>query len=333
MIGRKKKLCMVLLAVALIALTALPALGSAQSEKKTMRMGSSSPGSTAYIHFEACSFLVNKHSAAYKASSISTAGSSENVVLLGEGKIDIGSAGTLDVYAAWEGERWEKVIPVWQVASYTYWPQPMIALAGADVDSVADLAGKPVSLIKKGSGSEYMWRIILEEYGIIDEVKKNYLAWGESYDALADGLIVACPGNYPGGKPNPAMESLATRKEYKALEIDQEVLKRANKRNPGILVTSLSKSAYKGFKEDVPCGGIAGVVLSTAQVDDDLVYEYCKAVFEHTDELHEMSAVSGATTLENATRWLMSEYPVHPGAARYFKEKGVWNENLKIGQR
>jgi TRAP transporter TAXI family solute receptor len=333
MIGRSKNLVLAFLLTALIVAAVVPATGSPQSEKKTMRLGSSSPGSTAYIHFEACAFLVNKYSSEYKASSISTAGSSENVVLLGEGKLDVGSAGTLDVYAAWEGQRWEKVIPVWQICSYTYWPQPMIALADSEVNTVAELKGKSVSLIKKGSGAEYMWRIILEEYGIIDDVKKNYLAWDESYDALADGLIVACPGNYPGGTPNPAMERLATRKDYKALEIDQDVLKRANKRNPGILVTTLPKSAYKGFSRDVPCGGIAGVILSTAAVDDDLVYEFCKAVYEHTDELHEMSKVSGATTLETATKWLMSEYPVHPGAVRYFKEKGVWNEDLKIGQR
>ena len=146
-------------------------------------------------------------------------------------------------------------------------------------------------------------------------------------------MIVACPGNYPGGTPNPAMQRLATRKDYKALEIDMEVLGRANKRNPGILVTSLTKNAYKGFTKDIPCAGIAGVILSTAAVDDDLVYDFCKSVYENTDQLHEMSKVSGATTLENATRWLMAEYPVHPGAAKYFKEKGVWNEKLKIGQR
>ena len=304
-----------------------------KSEKELLRIGSSSLGSTAYIHFEACSFVVNKHSDKLKASSISTAGSSENIVLLDEGVIDLGTAGTLDVFAAYEGEKWDKIIPVWQVCSYTYWPQPMIVLENSNLNSIDDLVGESVSLIKKGSGSEYMWSIILEEYGILDKVKKNYLGWSDSYDALVDNLIVACPGNYPGGKPNPAMERLATRKNYKALDIDLEILKKANKRNPGILISSLPKSAYKNFEKDIPCAGIAGVILSTEKVSDEKIYEFCKAVYENIDELHELSSVSGATTLDNATKWLMKEYPIHPGAAKYFKEKGVWNNELTIGER
>ena len=61
--------------------------------------------------------------------------------------------------------------------------------------------------------------------------------------------------------------------------------------------------------------------------------EFTKAVFDHTDELHSISKVSDATELETATKWLMEGYPVHPGSARYFKEKGVWRDDLTIGKR
>ena len=73
--------------------------------------------------------------------------------------------------------------------------------------------------------------------------------------------------------------------------------------------------------------------MSTAYVSDEMVYELCKAMYEHIDDLHELSAVSGATAKESGMKWLMPDYPVHPGAARYFKEIGIWNDNFKIGKR
>lgn len=307
---------------------------SSVASDKTIRIGSASPGSSGYIHFEACSFLVNKYAEGIKASSLATSGSSENVILLDQNKIDIASAGTLDVEAAWiNDKKFGKKIPVWQVFSWTVWSLPMVTLADSDINTYKDLKGKSVSMVKKGSGAEYMFKLIFEEYGIIGDLKKNYLAWRAGIDALVDGQVKATPGNFPGGKPNPIMINLASRKPYKALEIDMNVLKQVNKRNRGILVTTLPKEAYKGFKKDVIAPGIAGVALSTADVDDELVYQFCKAVLEHADELHKISKVSEATTLQNATKWLMPEYPVHPGAVRFYKEKGVWREDLKVGNR
>ena len=175
--------------------------------------------------------------------------------------------------------------------------------------------------MKKGSGAEHMFSLIMEEYGILGKLKKNYLNWSAGVDALVDGIIKACPGNFPGGKPNPGMLNLASRKPYRALELDLDVMKRVNAKNKGILTVTLPKEAYEGFKADVIAPGIAGCALSTAAVDDDVVYEFCKAVFENTDELYSISKVSDSTKLENAMKWLMPAYPVHPGAARYFKKK------------
>jgi uncharacterized protein len=322
---------MVLVAILVVCFIAYPA---AAAEKQTIRIGSASAGSAGYIHFEACSYLVNKFSDTMKASSFATGGSTENIILLDQKKIDIASAGTLDVEAAWKGgTKFKKQIPIWQVMSWTWWALPMITTADSPITTYRDLEGHSVSLVKKGSGAEHMFSIIMEEYGLIDKIKKNYLSWSEGADALVDGLIVACPGNFPGGKPNPLMLNLASRKPYKALEIDPEIMKKANERNKGILTVTLPKEAYKGFSKDVLSPGIAGCALSTADVDDEVVYEFCKAVFEHEDELHSISKVSDSTKLQNALKWLMPAYPVHPGAAKYYKEKGVWNDAFTVGTR
>ena len=317
-----------IISVIIVSIVLIIPLTATAAQKQTIRLGSASLGSSGYIQFEAISFLINKYSDKFKASSISTAGGIENVVLLNEQKIDFGSGDSLNVVYGWK-----KNIPIWQVLSWTYWSLPMLVLADSKVNSLEDLKGKPVSLIKKGSGAEYGWGILLEEYGLLDKIKKQYLSWGDSYDALADGIIAAAPGNYAGGKPNPAVLRLASRKDYRVLDIDFDIFKRAQKRNPGLRATIVPKTAYKGLKEDITTIGWSGIVMSTANVSDEMVYELCKAIYEHIDELHELSAVSGATTKESGMKWLMPDYPVHPGAARYFKEIGIWNKNFEIGKR
>jgi TRAP transporter TAXI family solute receptor len=308
--------------------------GAAAADKKLFRIGSASVGSSGYIHWEACAFLTNKYSAKIKASSLSTGGSTENVILLDEKKIETGHGTSLELVASWAAEKpFTKKIESWQVFAWTDWALPMVALADAPLKTYYDLKGKSVSLIKKGSGTESMYKLILQEYGIFEDIKKNYLSFDDSKDALVDGLVVAFPGNFPDGKPQPIMLDLAARKPYKVLELDLEVMKRVNARNRGIVVVTLPKTAYERLTKDMPSPGLVGIGLSSSHVDDESIYEFCKAVLDHTDELKTISKVSGALTLQNAAKWLIPDYPVHPGAARYFKEKGVWKDNLVIGKR
>jgi len=318
----------------LLAVTGLLLPGVAMAEKKVFRIGSASLGSSGYIHWEACAFLANKYAPNLKASSLSTGGSTEDVMLLDQGKIELAHGTGLEIVSAWSGTKpYKKKMAPWQTFSWTVWSLPMVVLADSGLETYYDLKGKSVSLIKKGSGTEAMYRFVMEEYGIIKDLKKNYLGFRASMNALADGLIVAFPGNFPGGKQHPIMIDLASRKSYKVLELDLEVMKRVNKRNKGIIVTILPKTAYEGLTKDMPSPGIAGIGLSSAAVDDDTIYSFCKAVLENIDELHSISKVSDATSLETSTKWLMPGYPVHPGAVRYFKEKGVWREDLMIGKR
>jgi TRAP transporter TAXI family solute receptor len=321
--------CILLFFVALIA------SGSMAAENKfRFVIGSAAPGSSGYIHWEACAYIANKYSQNLECSSISTGGSTESVVLLNGGKVQLSHGTGLEIVSAWAGkEPFKEKMHPWQVFSWTVWALPMVTLADSELKTYYDLKGKSVSLIKKGSGTESMYRIIMEEYGLLDKIKKNYLSFRDSKDALIDGLIVAFPGNFPGGKQHPIMIELNERKPYKPLELDLEVMKRVNERNKGMFVTILPEGAYEGLTEDVPAPGLSGIGLSSADVPDEVIYEFLKAVLGHTDELHSISTVSGATTLENATKWLIPGYPVHPGAARFFKDKGIWREDLIIGER
>ena len=130
----------------------IPLAANESKAKETIKLGSASLGSSGYIQFEAMAFLINQHSKKYKASSMSTAGGKENIVLLDEQKIDFGSGDSMGIVYGWS-----KNVPIWQVTSWTYWSLPMIVLADSGINRMEDLKGKPVSLIKKGS----QWMISL----------------------------------------------------------------------------------------------------------------------------------------------------------------------------
>ena len=307
----------------------------ASEDKIDFVIGSASPGSTGYIHWEACSYLAIKYSPNLNCSSISTSGSTEDTLLLEQNKIQLGHGTSLDVVSAWAGkDPFKNKIEVWQALPWTFWAQPLVTLAKYDdLKTYYDLEGKAISLIKKGSGTESMYSILLEEYGLLDKVNKNYLSFDDSKDALIDGLIFAFPTNFSGGKEPPVLAQLALQDPYKILESDIEVLKKTNERNRGIIIVNLPKESSEFLKEDILVPGLGGIGLTSADVSDEAIYQFVKAVLEHTDELHEISSVSDATTLEYSASSFMPGYPVHPGAAKYFKEKGLWDEDLIIGER
>ena len=308
--------------------------GSEAADKKLFRLGSASLGSSGYVHWEACAFLTNKYSPNLKASSLSTGGSTEATILLDQGKLELAHGTALEVVAAFEGSQpFKKKMEPWQVFSWTVFINPMVTLANSGLKTYYDLKGKPVSLIKKGAGIESFYQIVLEEYGVLKDIKKNYLSFEDSKDALIDGLIAAFPSNFSGYQPQAIMIELASRAPYRILETDPEVMKKANQRNKGIATTILPKTAYEGMTKDTLCPAFFGMGLSSAAVDDDTIYSFTKAVLDHIDELHSISKVSNTLTLENSTKWLVPGYPVHPGAVRYFKEKGVWLEGLVVGKR
>ncbi len=305
------------------------------AEKSLFRIGSATLGSAGYIHWEAVSYLVNQNSQKLKASSLSTGGSTESVYLLDQKKIEIGHGTGLEVVSGNDGVApFDKKYPVWQVFGWSMMDIPMLARAdNKDINTYMDLKGKQVSLAKKGSGTESLYKILLTELGVYKDVRKTYLGFADSFDALVDGTIMATPASMPDGVPVPQVQDLASRMNYKILKITQAEIDKVTAANKAIIGNILPKSAYAGMKEDQLVPAFACIGISSPHVDDDTIYEFTKTVMDNVAELRKISKSTTAITLENAMNWMLPGYPVHPGAARYFKEKGVWRNNFIVGKR
>ena len=83
-------------------------------------------------------------------------------------------------------------------------------------------------------------------------------------------------------------------------------MKKVTARNKAIVVATLPKTAYRTFGQGCAKPGFVGVGLSSAHADDESIYEFCKAVLDHIDELKSISKVSAGITLQNACQGLVS---------------------------
>ncbi len=92
---------------------------------------------------------------------------------------------------------------------------------------------------------------------------------------------------------------------------------------PYLTKSVIPGGAYKGVDTDTNTIAVQTVMICRTDIPDDVVYKLVKAVFEHKDELNEIHPSFKETTLENATPVII---PVHPGAVKYYKEKGVYKE-------
>jgi len=86
----------------------------------------------------------------------------------------------------------------------------------------------------------------------------------------------------------------------------------------------IPKGTYSGLDKDVPVAGVANILASTDKLDETLAYNIVKALFEHKADLVAVHKEAEKLTLESAVAG--SPIPYHPGAIKFYKEKGVWKE-------
>ena len=199
----------------------------------------------------------------------------------------------------------------------------IVALDGGGIKSVADLKSKRVSTGAPGSGTEVKGLRVLETYGITPKDFKSHdrLGAGESAGALKDRKIDAFI--WDGGLPTAAILDVAATPGIKINMIPHgdAVPKMVAKYGPLYFVGNIPKGVYKGVDEDTPVAAVTNLLIANEKLDENLAYQITKLFLEHTADLVAVHKAATEITLKNAV--VGSPIPFHPGALRYFKEKGV----------
>lgn len=186
------------------------------------------------------------------------------------------------------------------------------------IRKIEDLKGKTVVVGAAASGTELASRLILAAYGITYRDKKDvtplFLGFAEGATALrdhsADALVIVA------GIPNAALADVQTATPIRLLPID---VKKLNKERPFYVPFSVPAGTYKGMDADVEVVALKAMIVVRDEINSKLVYEVTKALFENAASIGHAKAreFDASLAAQGVT------IPFHPGAARYFSEKGV----------
>jgi TRAP transporter TAXI family solute receptor len=192
--------------------------------------------------------------------------------------------------------------------------------ANSGIKSVADLKGKRVSVGDAGSGVEANAKQILAAYDItFDDIKKQNLGFGTSADAMKDKKIDAF--FVTAGAPTTAVTELCTSKDIKILNIDEDKIASLIEAYPFYTSFTIPADTYDKVTEDVKTLAVKATLIVKSDLDEQLVYYMTKALFEGKDEIAVTHDKGKELNTEEAVKGV--SVPLHPGAAKYFKEIGI----------
>ncbi|MFA1820834.1 TAXI family TRAP transporter solute-binding subunit [Virgibacillus oceani] len=308
--------------------------GSNGGGNETLTWGSASLGSQGYVIIEALASTANNYVDDFRNSTISTAGGAENIVLLNQEEIQMGQATSDVLYAATKGiEPFQEQTEFSQVFAYGYWSLPILVPMDSDIQSIEDLKGKRLNVGTTGGSSSIIANAVLGEegYDIIDEINLEHLNYQEAADALNAGQIDASVLFHMAGNLVAApFQELAQSMGLRPLEFDRNILETVTENNEGLSIETALEDTFDFYTEDVEAPGMTGMLVTSPDTDEDIVYELVKVLYENEEEVRNISPELNIFELDYAVEGLVKEYPVHPGAAKYFQEEGIWEDDMVI---
>ncbi|MCV2876565.1 TAXI family TRAP transporter solute-binding subunit [Rhodobacteraceae bacterium XHP0102] len=271
--------------------------------------------------------VINTYVDGYAATAEVTGASVENMGLIATGDADlaIGLADTVlqaqTGTGRFEGQQLEMIRGV--AVMYSNMVQ-IVTLADSGITSLADLAGKRVSVGAPGSGTEVNAEAILSANGITyDDIDEQRLNFNETADALANGDIDA--GFFSVGAPTSSILNLATTNAIRIIPLSEAEIAAARAADPVFASTVLPGGTYEGVAEDVALLGVPNVLVASSEMNEDTVYEITKAMFENIEDLRAVHPAANQTEISFTLS--ASPIPLHPGAIRYYEETGATIED------
>lgn len=254
-----------------------------------------------------------------KVTAVVSNGSQDNVEQMSLNTAQMGFVQSDVMSYAYNGERLFEGMAVenFSTVAALYMEQVQIVTCDPNIKSVADLKGKNVSIGASGSGVYYNALDVLAAYGLSEsDITPSFQDFGNSVDALQDGKIDAA--FVVAGAPTVAVTSLATAKDVYLVGLDDEHIEALKAECPYYEKYVIPEGTYEGVPETTTVA-VGAVVIARDDVSEDDVYNFVSAIFENTDALAHDKA--GELDLEFASS--VTAVPYHPGAAKYFAEKGI----------
>jgi uncharacterized protein len=312
-----------LLVAAALAFTA----SGAGAQQKTTRI-SIATGGTGGVYYPLGGGLANILTSALpgvEATAEVTSGSVDNMRLIAARKADLAFSLADTAADAFNGTgKFKEKVPVRAIAVVYANKSQWVTIEGTGIAKMQDLKGRRISTGAAGSGTETIAVRMLEALGMNadKDVRREKLSVAESASALKDRKIEAF--FWSGGVPTAAVTDLAATPGVKMRLLDHaEVIPALVKKyGPLYVEGNIPAKSYPGQEKDVRVADVWNVLVVHEQADPKLVYDLVKTLFEKKADL--VAVHSEAQNLDLGKQYAGgSPIPFHPGAARYFAEKGL----------
>jgi TRAP transporter TAXI family solute receptor len=314
----------------LIALSFSAALGTAATAQANQFVTIGTGGVTGvyYPTGGAICRLVNKSKDDHgiRCSVESTGGSIYNINTIRAGELDMGIPQSDWQYHAYKGtSKFEDQGEFKDLrAVFSIHPEPftVVARADANVKTFDDLEGKRVNIGNPGSGQRGTIEVLMDQmgwdmdkFGQISELKAS-----EQSKALCDNKIDAMV--YAVGHPSGAIQEATTACDSVLVEVANDAAKQLISERDYYRQAILPGGMYRGNDNDVTTFGVGATFVSSSQVSEDVIYNVVKAVFENFDDFRRLHPAFANLKKEEMVKDGLSA-PLHPGAARYYREAGL----------
>ncbi|MDD3674457.1 MAG: TAXI family TRAP transporter solute-binding subunit [Thauera propionica] len=252
-----------------------------------------------------------------------TKASAENLNLLQAGRGEIGFSLGDSVSDAWKGNAdagFAKPLDKLRAIASVY-PNyiQIVALADANVKSLADLKGKRISVGAPRSGTELNARAILRAAGLSynDFAKVEYLPFGESVELMKNRQIDVTLQS--AGLGVAALRDLSAAVKVNFVPIPADVVGKVG--DPAYQAAKVPANTYEGQTADVDTVAINNLLVTHEKVSDDVAYQMTKGIFDNLERLGTSHSAARQIKLEKAAEGL--PIPLHPGAEKFYREKGL----------
>lgn len=306
--------------------------GSGDGEKKTsgkiqnINIATATTGGVYYPLGNAMAQLFNQKIPGIKASAGATAGTPQNILLMQKKEAEVAFAQNGVAYYAYNGKEMFKDKPTKFIRGITnLYPNVMhiVVNAKSDITSIKQFEGKKFVVGAIGSATEVNSKEILGLYGLDYKDKKNvkgeYLGYSEAAEALkdgrVDGILIA------GGLPTSAVLDAASSMKIRILSLEPEMIAKLKESMPWYYEVTIPKGTYIGQEADAKTVAVANLLICREDLSNDLVYNMTKTLHDNQKDLVAAHSAAKDMKLQDAMKGMT--LPLHPGAEKYYKEKGI----------
>lgn len=305
---------------AVVCVFALALVPVAAGERLTL-----GTGGTAGVYYPlggAIAQLITKKYPDIEVTAQSTGATAENLRLIQANDVDLAIVQNDLTHAAYNGETpFPSPLRNLRAIARLY-PEYLhvVANINSGINTMYDFKGKKISVGARGSGNEANCRQIFEFYGLnYTNIEPIFLPYGETADHFKDRQLDAFV--FTIGTPNPAIQDITTLQKIRFIPVDGAERAAIVAKYPYFAKDQIPANSYNGQTEPVETLSVQAILIASQSLSDDAAYKIAKSIFENLPELKNAHHKAGEFDIAKFQDGVT--IPLHSGAERYFKEKGL----------